>query len=84
MEKLMNKANGLGKRIKLRLLIGLFMALTGCIAGRGYYHDSIVVSEPDEYLFGGVYYTGYDAHHYSHRGHESRGAAHGGNHGGRR
>jgi hypothetical protein len=79
----MNKVNGRSKRIKLRLLIGLFMALTGCIAERGYYHDSVIVTEPDEYLFGGVYYNGHDAHHYSHRGYESRGAEHR-NHGGRR
>ena len=35
-----------------------------------------VVVEPDVYLFGGDYYRGRDAHNYSRRGFESRGAAH--------
>lgn len=44
-----------------------------------------VVIEPDVYLFGGDYYRGRDAHNYSRRGFESRGAAHSdGRRGGRR
>ena len=81
----MNKAKGLIDRIKIGLLIGLLTVLTGC-AGYGggpyYYGDTVVVSEPDMYLFGGYYDRGRDAHHYSHRGSQSRGAAHsGGSHG---
>jgi len=87
MENLMNKANGLVKGFKIGLVIGFLTALTGCAGfwGGGYYHSSVIVSEPDEYLFGGVYYNGHDEHYYSHRGHESRGEAHSGrNHGRKR
>ena len=79
----MNKSNASVKRIKIGLLIGLLAALTGCAAfwGEGYYGDTVMVSEPDMYLFGGDYYRGHDAHNYSHRGSESRVAAHtGGGH----
>jgi hypothetical protein len=92
MERLMKKANGPVKRIKVGLAIGLvtgwLLALTGCWwggGGGGYYNDGVWVAEPDVYLFGGGYDHGRDIHNYSHRGAESRGAAHsGGNHGGRR
>ena len=74
----MNKANSRVKRIKIRLTIGLVTALTGCAGtlGVGYYGETVVAPEPDQYLFGGVYYNGHDAYNYSHRGHESRNAAH--------
>ena len=78
----MNKANGPVERIKIGLVIGLLVVLSGC-AGfwveegyYGYYGDAVMVSEPDLYLFGGDYYRGRDAHNYSHRGSESRRAAH--------
>ena len=78
-ENRMNKAKGLVDRIKIGLLIGLLTALTGC-AGYGgepyYYGDTVVVSEPDMYVFGGYYDNGRDAHNYSHRGSQSRGAVH--------
>ena len=82
----MNITNGVIKQIEIWLVIGLLTVLTGCgvFWSRGYYGNTVVVSEPDEYLFGGVYYNGHDEHYYSHRGHESRGAAHGENHGGKR
>ena len=76
----MNKANGPVERIKIGFVIGLLATLTGC-AGLwgggyyGYYGDAVIVSEPDMYLFGGDYYRGRDAHNYSYRGSESRGAA---------
>jgi hypothetical protein len=78
MENPMNKANCHVKRIKIKLLMVLLAALTGCaVYGvRGYDGGAVIVPEPDEYLFGGVYYDGRDAHDYSHRGHESRGEAH--------
>ena len=74
----MNKANGPVERIKIGLVIGWLMAVTGCVGyvAEGYYGGGVVVPEPDQYLFGGVYYDGRDAHNYSHRGHESRNAAH--------
>jgi hypothetical protein len=43
------------------------ITMTGCVVG-----------EPDVYLFGGGYDHGRDVHNYSHRGAESRGAAHSG------
>jgi hypothetical protein len=78
MENPMNKANCRVKRLKIKLLMVLLAALTGCaVYGvRGYGGGAVIVPEPDEYLFGGVYYDGRDAHGYSHRGHESRDAAH--------
>ena len=79
----MNKAKGLVDRIKIGLLIGLLTALTGCGGyGGGPYYNERVVVEPDMYVFGGYYDNGRDAHNYSHRGSQSRGAAHsGGSHG---
>jgi|GEM_PF-2318961 hypothetical protein len=66
----MKKTNG------LRRVIGLLAVLTGCAGSLsgGYY----VSPEPDQYLFGGVYYNNRDAYRYSHRGYESRGRAHSG------
>jgi len=88
MENIMNKVNGSVERMKIGLICGLFVVLMGClgVSGRGYYYgDSVVVSDPDMYLFGGDYYGGHYAHGYSHRGFESRGAAHfSGARGGRR
>ena len=80
----MNKANGSVDRIKIGLVIGLLTVLTGCAGywGGGYYNDggyydgTVVVSEPDVYLFGGGYDRGRDVHNYSQRGSASRGAAH--------
>lgn len=76
----MNKANNPGELIKFLFVIGLLAAATGCAAGpgRSYYDGAVLVSEPgpDMFLFGGEYYRGRDARNYSHRGHESRGAAH--------
>jgi len=83
----MNETNVPVGRIKIRLLMGLLMALTGCAGSWSgeYYGDTAVVSEPDQYLFGGSYDNRRDAHDYSHRGAQSRGAAHSnGNHGGKR
>ena len=75
----MNKAKCLVDRIKIGLLIGLMTALTGCASyGGGPYYNEGVVVEPDVYLFGGYYDRGRDAHNYSHRGSQSRGAAHSG------
>jgi hypothetical protein len=74
----MNKANGPLERIKIGLLIGLLVTLTGCTGflGEGYYGYPMVGPEPDMFLFGGDYYRGRDAHNYSHRGSESRRVAH--------
>ena len=75
-ENSMNKAKGLVGRIKIGLVVGLLTALTGCAGyGGGPYYNEGVVVEPDMYLFGGYYDSGRDAHNYSHRGSESRGAA---------
>ena len=92
MEKFMIKNNVPLERIRVGLTIGLvtgwLLAISGCWwggGGGGYYDGGVVVAEPDVYLFGGGYDHGRDVHNYSHRGAESRGAAHaGGNHGGRR
>jgi hypothetical protein len=73
--------------IKIKPLFGLLAVLTGCVGyvAGGYYDGAVVAPEPDEYLFGGEYYRGHDAHDYSHRGSESRAAAHSReNHGERR
>jgi len=77
----MNSANRPVERIKIGLVIGLLAVLTGCAGywGGGYYYgDTVVVSEPDLYIFGGDYDRGRDVHYYSKRGSESRGAAHSG------
>ena len=77
-ENSMNKANGPIKRIKIGLVIGSLVILSGCawFWDGGYYYGDAVVSEPDMYLFGGDYYRGRDVRDYSHRGFESRGVAH--------
>jgi len=83
----MNKVKRPVDLIKMGLVIALLVSSTGCAGywGGGYYGRTVVVSEPDEYLFGGEYYYGRDAYHYSHRGAESRRAAHSsGRQGGRR
>ena len=74
----MNKANGPVEQIKIGLVIGLLTALAGCAGygGGGYYGDTVVVSEPDMYFWGGYYDNGRDMHNYSHRGSESRRASH--------
>ena len=77
----MNKAEGPVNRVKIGLMIGLLATLSGCAGfwGAGYYYgDAVVVSAPvpDMYLFGGDFERGRDVHNYSHRGSESRGAAH--------
>jgi hypothetical protein len=72
----MNKANGPVARIKIGLGIALVAALTGCVGfvGEGY-GGAVVVPYP-EYVFGGSYERGREVHGYSHRGFESRAAAH--------
>ena len=81
----MNKKNGTVERIKIWLAIGLVAASAGCagyIVGGYDGGATVIVPDPDLYLFGGEYDHGRDAHGYSHRGHESRAAAHNGeNHG---
>jgi len=98
MENAISKSNGLLRRTKLGWVIGLLTIAIGCAgswSGDGeYYGTTVVVPEPDQYLFGGIYYNSRDAHMYGHRGYESRGAAHpsakrseehsNGNHGGKR
>jgi hypothetical protein len=87
MENCMKKELGRALQIKSKPLLGLLVALTGCVGyvASGYYDGAVVVPEPDQYLFGGEYYHGRDAHDYSHRGSESRAAAHSReNHGDRR
>jgi hypothetical protein len=83
----MNKGNGLVDRIKIGVAIALLAALTGCVGvvGGGY-GGAVVVPGPDLFLFGGDYDRGRDVQDYSHRGSESRGAAHpgGGGHGEKR
>jgi hypothetical protein len=83
-----SKARGLAGRIKIGLGIALLTAMTGCVGwvgGDGNYGAAVVAPEPDFYFFGD-YGWGRGWHGYSHRGFESRGAAHfgGGGHGGRR
>lgn len=81
----MNKSKYLVNQVKIGLLIGLLVSLTGCATygGGPYYDGGVVVAEPDEYLFGGSYDNGRDVQNYSQRGSASRGAAHaGGGHAG--
>jgi hypothetical protein len=67
------------KRIRIGLELGLLTTLMGCV-GVGYvdggYEGVAVVPEPGVVLFDGGYERGRDVHAYSHRGAESRGAAH--------
>ena len=74
----MNKVNGPIEQIKFGLVVGLLAALTGCatFGYGGYYGDTVVMPAPDMYLFGGDYDMGRNVHGYSHRGSESRRAAH--------
>lgn len=79
MVNIMNKTNGQVKRIKIGLVIWLLAALTGCAgfwSGGYYYGDEVMVPGPDMFLFGDDYYRGREVHNYSHRGSESRSAAH--------
>jgi hypothetical protein len=64
--------------IKIYLVIGSLISLTGCagFGGGGYYNDPVVIVQPGYYLFDGDYNRGRDVHNYSHRGSESRVAAH--------
>lgn len=61
---------------RLCVVIVLLIALTGCggYYGPAYYDGTVVVSDPDIYLFGGGYDRSRDVNHYSHRGSVSRGA----------
>jgi hypothetical protein len=74
----MNKASGPVDRIKMGLGIVLLATLMGCVGYvDGGYGGTVVVAEPDVYVFGGGYYErGRDVHDYSHRGSESRAVAH--------
>lgn len=80
----MNKSNDLVKRIKMGVGIALLAILMGCAAyvGDGYYGGAVVVPGPEVYYgpedFGlfGFYRDERNVHEYSHRGFESRGAAH--------
>ena len=81
MKNPINKTNDPLERIKIGLLIGLLVTLAGCAGywGGGYYYgETVMVSEPepDMFLFGGYYDRGRDVRNYSHRGFESRRAAH--------
>ena len=73
----MNMPNGSVDRIKIGLGIALLAALTGCMGyvGGGY-GGAVAVPVPDMYFYGGSYERGRDVHEYSHRGVESRAAAH--------
>lgn len=66
------------------LCMAAFITLTGCVGyvGPGDGGGAVVVAppEPDVVVFGGDYDRGRDVHAYSHRGYESRGAAHHGDH----
>jgi hypothetical protein len=77
----MNKAKGKVGRVTTALGIALLTgtALTGClgwVGDGGEVGVDVVAPGPDLYLFGGGYDRGRDVHDYSHRGHESRAAAH--------
>lgn len=80
----MNKANGPVDRIKMGLGIVLLATLTGCVGYvDGGYGGTVVVADPDVYVFGGGYYGGggyyrggHDIRDYSHRGSASRAVAH--------
>ena len=74
----MNTPRGQVDQFKLGLGVALLAVLTGCVGYvDGGYGETVIVPGPDVYLFGGGYYErGHDVHYYSHRGFESRGAAH--------
>src|SRR5580692_5333259 len=62
------------------LCMALFITSTGCVGyvdpGDGGGGVVVTPPEPDVVIFGGDYDRGRDVHAYSHRGYESRGAAH--------
>ncbi len=62
-------------------MTGMLMALTGCagFGGGAYYGDTLVAPGPDIYMFNDIS-NAHDVHHFSHRGAESRQAAHQGGH----
>ena len=83
----MKKMNIVVKRIKIGLGVALLATLMGCVGYvDGGYGGGVVVAGPEVTLFGGGFERGRDVHVYSHRGGESRAAAHfgGGGRGGRR
>jgi len=70
----MNKVKYLIYPIKIRLVIGLLTALTGCTTyGGGGYYSNGYYDDGDGYLFGGGYDNGRDVHQFSQRGSASRG-----------
>ncbi|HEV2691735.1 MAG TPA: hypothetical protein VG347_02455 [Verrucomicrobiae bacterium] len=74
----LNQPGNLFRGITIGLGFGLLAAVTGCIGWvdeDGYYGGAVMAPQPDFYFFGD-YGWGRDWHGYSHRGHESRGAAH--------
>ena len=75
----MNKSGSPAGRIKLGMGIALATLLMGCVGGYvdgGYDGGVVVAPAPDTFIFGGGYVRDRDARNYSHRGAESRGAAH--------
>jgi len=82
----MNRVKYLVYPFKIGLVICLLTTLIGCATyGGGGYYSNGYYDDGDGYLFGGGYDHRRDVHNYSHRGFESRGAAHsGGGRGGRR
>ena len=80
----MNKANGRLDRIRIGMGGALLATGIGCVGYVGPdYGDAVVVPGPDVYLFGGDYERGRDVREHSHRGFESRAAAHSGHDEGR-
>jgi hypothetical protein len=75
----LNKGKGPVDGIKIALGMALLAVLMGCV-GVGYvdggYGPTVVVPGPDVYFYGGIHERGRDARDYSHRGFESRAAAH--------
>lgn len=72
-------------RIQIWVGIALLAIITGCVGYVDGGYGAVVVPGPDVHFYGGFYERGRDVHVYSHRGYESRGAAHpSGGHGGRR
>jgi len=73
----MTRTNGAVHRIKIGFGLVLLAAVTGCIGFvDGGYGVPVLVPEPPVFFYGGFYDHGRDVHAYSHRGYESRGAAH--------